>query len=94
MTPIKVNNPQDLVCMDILSLPNSEAEYHLVLVMTDHFTKWIEVAPLTNQTAETVAQAFVDYWVTRNGVPKRIHTDQGTNFESALMYEVYKSLGL
>ena len=93
MTPIKVNNPDDLVCMDILTLPQSESKYQLVLVMIDHFTKWIEVAPLKNQTAKTVAQAFVDYWISRNGVPRRIHTDQGTNFESALMQELYKNFG-
>lgn len=50
--------------------------------------------PLVNQTAASVAQAFVRSVVLRHGSPESVLTDQGTNFESILMAEVCKLLGI
>ena len=43
--------------------------------------------PLDNQTADTVAKAFVHEVVTLYEVPCKILTDQGRNFEADLMTE-------
>ena len=39
---------------------------------------------MPDQTAETVYKTFLREWVQRYGWPNRIHTDQGTQFESGL----------
>jgi transposase InsO family protein len=62
--------------------------------MSDHFTKLVEAVPLANQRADTVAKAFVDEVVTRHGVPRKILTDQGRNFEAELMRQVFHLLGV
>ena len=62
--------------------------------MSDHFTKWVEAVPLANQRVNTVAKAFVDEVVTRHGVPRKILTDQGRNFEAELMRQVFHLLGV
>ena len=62
--------------------------------MSDHFTKWVEAVPLANQKAETVARAFVENVVARNGVLVKLLTDQGSNFESELMKDVFRILGV
>ncbi len=56
--------------------------------MGDFFSKWAEAAPLPNQEARTVADAIINQWVSRFGVLDSIHSDQGSNFESRLVYEV------
>ena len=50
--------------------------------------------PMADQKAETIARAFIDNVVSRHGVPVKLLTDQGRNFESELMKEVFKLLGV
>ena len=84
--------------MDIMGpLPCTAPGYRYILVATDLFTKWVEAFLLVDQTAVTVAQAFVKGCVLRFGQPSsllRMLTDQGSNFESLLMKEVCALLGI
>lgn len=72
--------------MDIMDpLPVTARGNQDILVMSDHFTKWVEAIPIANQCAHTVARAFVDEVVARNDIPEKILTDQGRSFESELI---------
>ncbi|CAB4040108.1 Retrovirus-related Pol poly from transposon, partial [Paramuricea clavata] len=44
--------------------------------------------------SRTVAKAFVNEVVTRHGVPSKLLTDQGRNFEADLMKQVFSLLGV
>jgi transposase InsO family protein len=57
------------------------------LVTIDRLTRYCVAAPLRNQKAETVTEAFVLHWVYRNGDPMRMHSGQGSNSESTLPAE-------
>ena len=77
------------VALDILGpLPISNAGSRFILVMMDCFTKWTESVAIPNQEAATVADAFVNNFVSRFGTPLQLYTDQGRNFESNLFQEV------
>ena len=90
-----VGAPIERVAMDILGpLPKTDQGNVYVLVIGDYFTKWVEAFALPNQEAETIAKVFVEEFVCRFGVPKELHTDQGRNFESNLMKEICKLLGI
>lgn len=54
----------------------------------------MEAAPLPDQEASTVAQAVIDFFVSRFGVPLIIHSDQGRQFESRLFKGMCKTLGM
>ncbi|GFV25607.1 retrovirus-related Pol polyprotein from transposon 412 [Trichonephila clavipes] len=62
---------------------------HLVIstyfFVIDYFTKWPEVYPIPDQEAPTVAEAVVQHWISRYGVPLQLHSDQGRNFVSAVL---------
>ncbi|KAI8489127.1 hypothetical protein Bbelb_331120 [Branchiostoma belcheri] len=45
---------------------------------------------MPDETALTVAQIVFEGWICVHGPPERIHTDQGRNFESALIAELCK----
>ncbi|GFU52859.1 retrovirus-related Pol polyprotein from transposon 412 [Trichonephila clavipes] len=60
----------------------------------DYFTKWPEVYPIPDQEAPTVAEAVVQHWISRYGVPLQLHSDQGRNFVSAVLKGVCELLGI
>lgn len=65
-----------------------------LLVVMDYFSKWPEAYALPNQEAKTVATVIVNEFVCRFGVPLELHSDQGTNFESAVFQEMCLLLGI
>lgn len=91
----EVSTPFERVGMDILGpLPTTTTGNKYVLVCVDHLTKYAEITALPDQKAETVARAFVETVVLRHGVPRQLLTDQGSNFVSRLMKDVYNLLGI
>jgi hypothetical protein len=79
--------------MDFLSLESSRG-YQNILVITDHFTRYAMAIPTKNQTARTTAEAFYNNFVQHYGIPQRLHTDQGANFESKVIKELCQLLNI
>jgi cleavage and polyadenylation specificity factor subunit 1 len=73
-------------------LPPSEGKTYC-LTIVDRFTRWPEVIPISNISAETVCHALFKGWISRFGCPSTITTDQGTQFQSALFREMSNLLG-
>lgn len=88
LQPIITSHPGELVTMDIVEYPQSSRGYRYCLVMIDHFTKWLELFPLRNQKAETVAKKVFDGWIPRHGAPEQLHHDQGKNLTATMIQEV------
>ena len=81
--------------MDIFGpLPLTRQGNRYILVIMDYFTKWPEAYALPNQEAGVVAQAFVEGFVCRHGIPEELYTDQGRNFENELQKEVCSLLSI
>lgn len=85
--------PLELVCMDFLTLEPSKGCGN-ILVITDHFTKYALAIATKNQTARTTAEALYENFITHYGIPSRIHSDQGANFESEIIKELCKLTGM
>lgn len=80
--------------MDIVGpLPPSKG-YRYCLTCVDRFSRWIEAYPMEDMTTDTIAFTFYQNWISRFGVPKRITTDQGRQFESDLFRQLNQLLGI
>ena len=72
-------------------LPHSHAGNRFILAICDYATCYPEAVPLKSVDAEHVAEELVKLFM-RVGVPAEILTDQGSNFMSQLLVEVYNLL--
>ncbi|XP_034565106.1 uncharacterized protein LOC117830889 isoform X3 [Notolabrus celidotus] len=89
-----IGTPFERLGMDIVGpVERSKAGNRYMLVITDYATKYPEVFPLKSIKAKSVAFCLVQFF-SRVGFPCEILTDQGTNFMSTLLKQVYQLLGI
>ena len=86
MENVNATYPMELVHMDYLSNEATEGgkDVH-ILVITNHFTRYAQAIVTSSQTAKCTAQNLWDKFIVHYGLPEKILTDQGHNFESDLL---------
>ena len=91
-----VGTPLQVVSLDLLGpFPDTNKKhYEYILSVCDHFTRWIELYPIKDMEAITVAKVFVEEFVSRHGICRQTLTDQGAQFESKLFKEICMLLGI
>ena len=89
MENIDATYPMELVHMDLLTIEVNEGPKDVhILVITDHFTQYAQAIVTSSQTAKCTAQNLWDKFIVHYGLPEKIQTDQGCNFESDLLKEL------
>ena len=83
----------DAVHIDIIGPMVESENCRYALTMIDRYTRLMEVIPISNITAETVAKTFVSQWVSRYGTPTTISHDRGSQFTSELFATLLNLLG-
>jgi transposase InsO family protein len=88
-----VGETLDRVALDLLGpVAQTYSGNKYLLVVTDYFTRYAEAYAIPDIEAKTVAEKLVTEFICRYGVPVQIHTDQGSQFTSALFQEMCKIL--
>ena len=86
--------PFQKIRMDVVGpLPRSKTGNKFVLVVVDYATRYPEAIPLRMVDAEQVAETLMGFF-SSVGIPVEIITDQGSNFMSKLLKEVYHLKGV
>ena len=92
---VQAGYPMQMVATDILGpLPEFSSGNSYILVAADYFTRWVEAYPILSQEAVVVARKLLNEMFCRFSPPEQLHSDQGRQFESQLLAEVCKLLGI
>ena len=78
--------------MDVLGpLPKSEQGNLYILVITDLFTKWVEMYAIPDQKTPTIVSCLTDL-ICRYSIPATLLTDRGSNFMSYVFKKLMEDL--
>ena len=91
---IMATHPLELVHLDFLCLEPGRGLEENVLVITDHFTRYAQAYVTRTQMTQTMEKTLWDKFIVHYGLPKKILTDQGRNFESQLVADLCELLGV
>ncbi len=86
----KLQQPQhgafnERVSVDLIGpLHRTNRKNEYIVVMQDHFTKWIEGAAVATKAAMLVADVIVNEWVYKHGTLFNLHSDRGTEFTAVM----------
>uniref|UniRef100_A0A8C5MH87 Gypsy retrotransposon integrase-like protein 1 n=1 Tax=Leptobrachium leishanense TaxID=445787 RepID=A0A8C5MH87_9ANUR len=94
MSHLQSQGPMDLVCIDFLCLEPDATGQGNILIVTDHFTRYAQAFSTKDQRAPTVAKVLMEKFFVHYGLPRRIHSDQGRDFESRLVGQLLELLGI
>ena len=72
--------------------PSEGMKYLLTII--DRTTRWPEVCPLPDASAQTCLNAFINTWVARYGIPLHVTSDRGRQFTSNLWKDMFQRLGI
>jgi len=79
------NKPFERINIDILEIPSK----NYILTINDDFSKYVQAYTLENKTAKEIVQKLLSYFQ-HYGVPKRIHCDQGPEFNNIILKDLAK----
>jgi ribonuclease HI len=83
LPPIDVSCPFTVWGINIVGiLPRAPDGFRYLFVGVDTFTKWMEVVPVVNITQDAAVK-FLHSIIYRFGMPRRVLTDNGTQFKGA-----------
>lgn len=95
MGELRATEPWEKVSIDFMTdLPMTENKNKHILVVCDHFTRWVELFPLPDMKASTVASVLVNEVFSRYSCPKFLHSDRAANFRGELISELCRLMGV
>ena len=87
-----IQKPFTRIAMDLIGpLPKTKRGNQFILTICDYATRYPEAIPLSSTEAPKIAKELILLF-SRVGIPEEILTDQGANFMSTMLNEVYHTL--
>ena len=99
LCPIVATAPLDLLHIDFTSIEttmelDTSPRVANVLVLQDHFTKYVLAYVTPDQTAKTIAKFLYGGFISIFRAPARLLSDRGTSFTSSIIRELCEILGI
>lgn len=96
LTNIVATFPNAIVGVDLLGpYPRSaHGKFRYLLVIVDHFSKWVEIVPLRRASAQAVTNAFMHNYVFQYSAPVQLISDNGQQFVSKIFEDMCEKLNI
>ena len=99
MEPILCTEPLDLVHIDYVSMEvmvgvTEKPVVKNILVVEDHFTRFTQAYVTNNHTARTTAHVLYNEFFSVFGFPRRLMSDQASEFTGQVISELCNLLGI
>lgn len=76
----------EIIAIDLFGpLPKTETGHTIILIIEDVTSRWVELFPLEDATAEACGTILLNEIFLRFGLPRKIISDNGPQFVSAIM---------
>ena len=94
LSPIESSYPFEVVAIDFIHLDRCKGGYEYVLVVTDFFTKFVQMYATKSRSSKAAAKKIFDEFILGYGFPKRIMHDKGGEWNSVLFEELHRLTGI
>ena len=95
LKPIRSFFPNQVVQFDHLKMKETEEGHIGLLVIVDHFSKYLEAVPVKLMTANETAQILFEQWILRHSAPTGwFQSDRGCQFTADVTVSLMKLLSL
>ena len=86
--------PGDILAMDIFGpLPTARSGARYVLVCIDHFSRWVELAALSQVREDEVMAFLRDAWIPHHGVSRVVLSDNRPQFIAVVLRNLCEPIG-
>ena len=82
------------VAYDVATLPWGSEKNRYFLIMTDLFLKWVEIAPMSDQTSHSIFTTLKTFWFHRHGLPEAVLSNQEPNVDGSDISRALEALGV
>ena len=89
-----VSRPSERVAMDIHGPYPEVKGFKYMLVITDHFSRFVWLAPLKSQSANEIADTYLKIFLQHGILPSQILTDRGSGFDQTLARLITSAWGI
>ena len=80
--------PRQAIALDLATMVRSRDGYKYILLITDGMSKYVELCPLRDITANAVTTQISRQWIARHGAPESLLTDQGQQVDGTDVREL------
>ena len=92
---VQADRPNELITVDFYGpLPRGRGGVQYLFVVLDAFSKLVRIFPLKNATTMMSLKCIVDKYISECGKPKRILSDNGTQFTSPKWRNMLEEQGI
>lgn len=86
--------PMQRVGFDVVKVGVSKNGNDRLLTIVDYFSKWVELVPIPDEKATTIAAALFNNWIARWGAPHILHSDRGRSIDGRIIRSLCKLLDI
>lgn len=91
---IEVKTPNELWKVDLVGRLDDRGKNKFIVVCIDHHTKWIETKIINTKSAPEICKTIEQLIIEKHGVPKRILTDCGLEFNNQQITNLANKYGI